>query len=107
MSLTFKITSEAIRAQHLKRTEEHEQSQPLHEITHRRNFDIVFQRIIIYSHKLTSQFMGIPCGRLPKERSKVIVVRTFASALEVYEIRMPSGVKHNVARLKVTVKKTV
>ena len=107
MLFTLEIAAEAVCAEHLERAEQHEQAQTLYKMAYRRHFGVHLQRIVILVNQLTPQLIRILGGRLPKERSQVIIIRAFASTLVIYEIRAALSVEHDVASLEVTVHEAV
>ena len=103
VSLTFEIASKAVSAQHLQRAEEHEEAQPVDKMAHGRHFHVMLQRLIVFPNQLATQLEGIVGGSLPEERGQVVIERSLPATLKVYEIRIPSGVEHDVTRLEVPV----
>ena len=106
MLLSLEISSETIGSEHLKRAEEHEQTQAVDEVSLIRNLGIVLQRVVILIDQLTAQLVRIFCRSLPKERCEVVVERTATASLEVDEIRISVLVKHDVASLEVAIEET-
>ena len=105
MFLAFKVATEAVCAQHLQQTEEHKQRKTVYKMAFRRHFGKMLQAVIILENQLAAQFERIFCTCLPQKRSKVVVVRTFATALEINELWISVGIEHNVPCLEVAIKK--
>lgn len=59
------IPAEAIGAQHLQRTEEHEEGKAVGEMAHWRHFDIILQRVVVFIYQIAAQLMGIARTCLP------------------------------------------
>ena len=85
--LMFEVATEAISAQHLQSAEENEETQPAGKVTDRRHFDIMTQGMIVLCDEITAQLEAVLCRSLPQERSQIVIVRAFATALEVDEER--------------------
>ena len=57
--LALEIATESIGTQHLQSTEEHKETQAMHEMTHRWYLGIVFQRLIVLPYQLAAEIEGI------------------------------------------------
>ena len=84
MLLALKITAESVCAQHLQGTEQHEMHQTAAESLSV-NLTVTAKRLNIYIYKVITQDGRISGAGLPKERCHIILHRSAASALEIYE----------------------
>ena len=105
--LVLKIASEAIGAEHLKRTEQHEERQTVGKMAQRRHLDVSFQRVIVFGYQLTPQLEWVLSRCLPQKGGQIIIERPLAPALKIDEERRPFRVEHYVAGLKVAVKEAL
>ena len=65
------------------------------------------QGMIVLCDEITAQLEAVLCRSLPQERSQIVIVRAFATALEVDEERITLSVKHDVAGLEITIHETL
>ena len=105
--LSLEITTESVCSKHLKCAEKHKQAESSHEVAHARHLRILLQGIVIFGHKVATKLVAVTCRCLPEERCEVIIVRSLASSLEIYEVRIVVRVEHYVACLEVTIEERV
>ena len=107
MLLSLKISTEAVSPQYLQCAEEHKERQAFDEVMHRGYFHISAQLIIVDAEQPTTQVGRIFCRSLPQKRSQIIVERSLATTLKIYEMGIAFIVNHHVARLKITIKEAL
>ena len=88
MLLALEIATESIGTQHLQGTEEHKETQAMHEMAHRWYLGIVFQRLIVLPYQLAAELEGILGRSLPKEGSQIIIERSLSATLEINKVRI-------------------
>ena len=105
MLLALKIAAESVCAQHLQGAEKHKMHKSLTERCGV-NLTVSVKRLHIYIYKVITQSGRISRTGLPKERSHIILHRSAASALKIYEPGL-TLLDHYVTGLKVAVHERV
>ena len=86
MELALEIASETISAQYLQLTEQYEERQTVDEMMRRRHLSKLLHGIVVLVDQFTTNLVRILGRGLPKERGKIVVIRSFATTLEVDKI---------------------
>ena len=114
VELALEIAPEAVGSQHLQLTEEHEERQTVDEVVGRRHLSKLLHGVVVLIDQFATHLIWILGRSLPEERGKVVVVRTFATTLEVDEIgllavsRLLLAVdQHHVTCLEITIEEAL